>query len=358
MHRRFVVLACGLLALAGVMIAACATGSAPPAAPAAASPSELQTSAKQVFAVLPAEATSERNPVTDAKITLGRMLYYDARLSKNHDVSCNSCHQLDRFGVDGEATSPGHRGQRGDRSSPSTYNAALHVAQFWDGRAATVEDQAKGPVLNPIEMAMPSEQAVIALLKSVPGYAPLFKAAFPERREPITYDGMADAIGAFERRLITPGRFDRFLQGDLAALRAAEQAGLAEFMSTGCTACHNGAAVGGASFQKLGAVKPYDTKDVGREKVTKNAADRFVFRVPSLRNIARTGPWFHDGSVETLDEAIALMARHQLGRELTAQQIASIASFLGSLTGEIPTTYVAKPELPKSGPKTPKPDPR
>lgn len=357
MHRRLVLVAFGSLALAGGAVLACASASKP-AAPAVPAPAELQSRAAQVFAVLPAEAASEKNPVTDAKITLGRMLYYDARLSKNQDVSCNSCHQLDRFGVDGEATSPGHRGQRGDRNSPTVYNAAFHVAQFWDGRAATVEDQAKGPVLNPIEMAMPSEKAVVGVLKSIPGYAPLFKAAFPGQKDPVTYDNMASAIGAFERRLVTPGRFDRFLKGDLTALSSAEQAGLAELMNAGCTACHNGAAVGGASFQKLGAVKPYETKDVGREKVTKNAADRFVFRVPSLRNIAKTGPYFHDGSVKTLDQAIVLMARHQLGRELTPEQTASIATFLGSLTGDVPTAYVARPELPKSGPKTPKPDPR
>ena len=171
----------------------------------------LRERARSVFGELPEEAASESNPVTEEKITLGRMLYFDTRLSKNHDVSCNSCHGLANFGVDGQATSPGHKGQRGDRNSPTVYNAALHISQFWDGRAADVEAQAKGPVLNPIEMAMPSEDAVVALLKSIPGYAPLFVAAFPGEEGSITYNNMARAIGAFERRLITADRLDAFV---------------------------------------------------------------------------------------------------------------------------------------------------
>jgi cytochrome c peroxidase len=200
------------------------TPTAPAAAPAAAPPSAtdraaLRSRARGVFGKLPAEASNPANPVTDAKVALGRTLYYDARLSKNQDIACNSCHLLGSFGVDGQPNSPGHRGQRGDRNSPTVYNAALHVAQFWDGRAADVEEQAKGPVLNPIEMAMPSEAAVVAVLESIPGYAPLFQAAFPEDAQPITYDNMARAIGAFERRLMTPSAFDAFLAGNDAALR-------------------------------------------------------------------------------------------------------------------------------------------
>jgi cytochrome c peroxidase len=171
----------------------------------------VQTRAQAVFAPLPDEVANPENPVTDAKVVLGRTLYFDPRLSKNHDISCNSCHPLGRFGADGESTSPGHRGQRGGRNSPTVYNAAVHLAQFWDGRAADVEAQAKGPILNPIEMAMPSEAAVLDVLDSIPGYAPLFAAAFPDTAEPITYDNLARAIGAFERRLLTPTRFDAFL---------------------------------------------------------------------------------------------------------------------------------------------------
>jgi cytochrome c peroxidase len=321
------------------------------------SAAEWQAKAKALFGTLPTEATSPANPVTDAKIALGRTLYYDARLSKNQHISCNSCHPLAHFGADGEPTSSGHKGQRGDRNSPTSLNAALHLAQFWDGRAADVEAQAKGPILNPVEMAMPSEAAVLAVLDSIPGYAPMFAAAFPGEAKPITYDHLARAIGAFERRLITPAPLDRFIAGDAAALSDAQLAGLARFVDTGCTTCHVGPAVGGGMYQKLGLVKPYATQDAGREKVTGNAADRGVFKVPSLRNVAKTGPYFHDGSVATLPEAVRLMARHQLGRELDEKSVNEIVSFLGALVGTVDAKYVAMPALPANGPKTPKPDP-
>jgi cytochrome c peroxidase len=340
----------------------------PPAAPAAtpeASPpvapgpdrAALRERARGIFGELPDEATSEANPVTEAKVELGRMLYFDPRLSKNHDISCSSCHDLASFGVDGEPTSSGHAGQRGKRNAPTVYNAAFHLSQFWDGRAADVEEQAKGPVLNPVEMAMPDGDAVVAVLRSIPGYPPLFAAAFPGEEEPLSYDNMARAIGAFERRLVTPSPFDAFLEGQDAALDDAEVAGLAVFLDTGCISCHNGPAIGGGSYQKLGAVKPYPTEDTGRFEVTGQESDRFVFKVPSLRNVARTGPWFHDGSITSLEQAIRIMAEHQLGRTLTDAQVASIAAFLASLTGEVDVVYTAAPDLPESGPDTPAPDP-
>lgn len=313
--------------------------------------------AAPLFAPLPPEAMSESNPITAEKIDLGRKLYYDPRLSKNHDISCNSCHQLDRFGVDHEPTSPGHRGQRGERNSPTSYNAAFHIAQFWDGRAADVEEQAKGPVLNPGEMAMPDEATVITVLNSIPGYPPLFAAAFPEQEDPVSYDNMARAIGAFERRLVTPSRFDAFLEGDPDALTLEERKGLATFIGVGCPTCHNGVAVGGRMFQKMGLVEAFETEDTGRERITGREADRYVFKVPSLRNVARTGPYFHDGSIKTLDEAVRLMAKHQLGRTLTDAETSAIVSFLRTLTGEPDPAYVAKPALPPSGPNTPGPDP-
>lgn len=330
---------------------------AEPAAPAGPDAAALHQRASALFGTLPDEAASASNPVTPAKIALGRMLYFDPRLSKNQDISCNSCHDLARSGVDGEPTSPGHKGQRGDRNSPTVYNAALHVAQFWDGRAADVEAQAKGPILNPIEMATLDEAHCLAVLRSIPGYAPLFAAAFPGEKDPITYDNVGRAIGAFERRLLTPSRFDAFLEGQDSALTPPEIEGLAVFLDTGCTSCHNGTAVGGALFQKLGAVKPYPTQDPGRAKVTGNAADQGVFKVPSLRNVAQTGPWFHDGSLTSLNEVVVIMARHQLGRELDEAQAASLVAFLGSLTGAVDPQYIAKPELPPSGPQTPAPDP-
>jgi len=330
---------------------------AEPPAPKVTLRDEMRNQAKQVFGTLPDSAPSETNEVTEEKITLGRMLYFDPRFSKNHDISCNSCHDLANHGVDGETTSPGHKGQRGSRNSPTVYNAALHIAQFWDGRSPDVEDQAKGPVLNPVEMAMPGEEAAVAVLKSIPGYAELFAAAFPDDEDPITFDNMARAIGAFERRLITADRFDAFTSGQDEALSDEELAGLSVFMTTGCITCHNGPTIGGQLFRKLGLVRPYETEDPGRFEVTKDEADRKVFKVPSLRNVAMTGPYFHDGSVESLDEAIRLMASHQLGIDLADNQVASIKAFLGTLTGAVDPEYIAEPTLPESGPDTPAPDP-
>lgn len=332
---------------------------APATPPVSAGPDRaaVASQAGTVLGILPKEATSESNPITEAKVTLGRILYYDTRFSKNQDISCNSCHMLDNFGVDSKPTSPGHKGQLGERNSPSVYNAAFHVAQFWDGRAADVEEQAKGPVLNPGEMAMPDEASVIEVLKSIPGYAPLFAAAFPGESDPITYDNMARAIGAFERRLTTPGRFDLFLTGKTDALTDEEIAGLETFMNAGCITCHMGPTVGGTLYRKLGLIVPYPTDDPGREKITGNEADLHVFKVPSLRNVAKTGPWFHDGSITELSEAVRLMGKHQLGRDLTDEQVAQIVAFLGSLTGSVDAAYIAKPEIPASGPDTPAPDP-
>jgi cytochrome c peroxidase len=302
----------------------------------------LMSRAKQVFGTPPSEMASKTNPVTPAKIDLGRRLYYETKLSKSGEISCNSCHDLAAYGVDGEPTSPGHEGQRGGRNSPTVYHAAAHVAQFWDGRAADVEEQAKGPILNPIEMAMPSEAAVVKVLKSTPHYPSQFKAAFPGEADPVTYDNMARAIGAFERRLVTPAPFDDFLAGNEDALSKQQLEGLQTFMDIGCTACHVGPVIGGSLYQKMGLVRAYETEDMGRYEVTGHASDRKVFKVPSLRNIEKTGPYFHDGSIAELDQAIRLMGLHQLGRELSQQQVDAIAAFLSSLTGKIDTAYIAE----------------
>ncbi len=354
--------------LIGVLLASCsaeersdATTAVPKPVTEAAAPAPdydgLRTRAAAVFGALPAEASNPHNAVTPAKVDLGRILYYDPRLSKNHDVSCNTCHLLDRHGVDGLPTSMGHREQRGDRNAPTVYNAALHIAQFWDGRAADVEEQAKGPVLNPIEMAMPSEEAVVAVLESIPNYAPLFAAAFPEDENPITYDNMARAIGAFERKLLTPSPFDAFIAGDDSALSGEQLAGLDAFVLAGCIACHQGAAIGGGLYQKLGVIKPYPTEDPGRAKITGNEADRQVFKVPSLRNVAKTGPYLHDGSIQQLDDMIRIMAEYQLGIPVDDAQVSAIQAFLESLTGVVDAELIAMPELPPSGPGTPAPDP-
>ena len=300
-------------------------------------------------------AASGKEPVTEDKIVLGRMLYYDTRLSKNQKISCNTCHALTKYGVDNEPTSTGHKGQKGDRNSPTVYNAAAHFVQFWDGRAPDVEGQAKGPVLNPVEMAMPSEKQVIAVLKSMPEYVAAFKKAFPEDKDPVNYDNMGRAIGAFERKLITPARWDKFLQGDQAALTAEEKAGFNTYVASGCQTCHAGALLGGNMFQKIGAVKAWpETSDPGRFKVTKSEADKFMFKVPSLRNIEKTGPYFHDGKTATLKEAIAKMGEYQVGKTLSDAEVQSIATWMQSLTGEIPADYIKQPDLPKSTSKTPK----
>ncbi len=311
------------------------------------------------FAPLPASMTSTEHPAPAAQVTLGRLLYYDKRLSKNQDLSCNSCHGLDSFGVDGQATSLGHKGQRGGRNSPTVYNAAAHIAQFWDGRAVDVEAQAKGPVLNPVEMAMPDAAAVERLLKSIPGYVTAFAAAFPEAGDAaVSFDHMATAIAAFERGLTTPSRWDRFLTGDAEALTAAEKKGFVAFVQTGCVSCHSGALIGAAMYQKVGVVKPWpNLKDGGRFDVTGQEADRGVFKVPSLRNIEKTGPYFHDGSVSDLAEAVTLMARHQLGKELDGDTTDAIVVWLKALTGTLPMAYIAAPTMPENGPETAAPDP-
>lgn len=299
-----------------------------------------------VFAPLPSVMRGTGPAPTPAQVALGRTLFYETRLSNGHDVSCNSCHALNGYGADGRRVSFGHRGQTGDRNSPSVYNAAGQVAQFWDGRATTVEEQAKGPILNPAEMGMPDSGAVLAHMRETPAYVTAFRAAFPGERQPITYDNVGRAIGAFERGLVTPARWDKFLAGDSAALTPEEQRGAATFVRVGCAGCHNGPYVGGGSFQKLGLVRPWPTHaDSGRFEVTHQAGDLFVFKVAALRNVVMTGPYFHDGSVASLDSAIRLMGRHQLGVELADAQVRSIHAWLGALTGVLPERYIAEPQL-------------
>lgn len=302
----------------------------------------------RMMGALPKEMASPANPITKAKVELGRMLFYDPRLSKGKDVSCNSCHDLSNYGVDGKRVSTGYKNQTGNRNSPTVYNSAAQIAQFWDGRAVDVEEQAKGPVLNPVEMAMASESEVVQTLRSIKGYAAPFHAAFPEDQEPVTFDNMARAIGAFERTLVTPSRWDRFLQGDRNAITSEEMSGHHEFMHGGCASCHNGALVGGSMFQKLGAKQAWpDSSDTGRVGVTKAATDRMVFKVPTLRNIEKTAPYFHDGKVETLEKAVRLMGEYQLGAQLTDAQVKQIVAWLGTLTGEIPHAAITAPKLPQ-----------
>ena len=353
MRRTSTVIA--VLALAACA-AACSQAPPQPAAAPAAPPPAVDKAQLAVFAPLPAEVPAASGAASADLVALGRLLYFEPRLSKSQTISCNSCHDLAKYGVDGEPTSTGHKGQKGDRNAPTVYNAAAHFAQFWDGRAADVEEQAKGPVLNPVEMAMPAPDRVVAVLESMPEYVDLFKKAFPGQAKPITYDNMGTAIGAFERRLMTPSRWDALLKGDEKALTPEEQVGLKTFLEAGCQACHNGALLGGTTFQPLGAVKPYPrAADQGRFKVTKKNPDKGLFKVPSLRNIEKTGPYFHDGQVGTIEDAVRQMGEYQLGRTFTDQQVKQIVSFLRVLTGKIDPEYTKAPELPKSTAQTPKP---
>jgi cytochrome c peroxidase len=330
---------------------------APPSATTAPPSAFIDPERLASFSALPPAATSPSNPLTDEKINLGRMLFYEPRLSKNHDISCNSCHPLDKHGADGEKLSLGHAHQFGKRNTPGVYNASGYFALFWDGRAANVEEQAKMPILNPAEMGM-TEQRVEATLRSIPTYTEAFARAFPSERSPVTFHNATRAIAAFERRLLARGRWDRFIEGDASALTDAEKVGFNAFVDVGCVTCHYGPYVGATSFQKVGLVKAWpNTKDRGRYEVTQQDVDYMVFRVPSLRNVALTGPYFHDGSVSSLEEAIRMMARHQLGTELSPERVTAIATWLASLTGETPTAYIKKPALPPSGPTTPRPEP-
>jgi cytochrome c peroxidase len=320
--------------------------------------SKVQANAEalKLFQPLPAIMSSPDNPVTDAKVTLGRILYYDPRLSANQKISCNTCHPLDAYGAESTSVSTGHKNQKGKRNAPTVYNAAGHFVQFWDGRAPTIEEQAKGPITNPVEMAMPSNAAAVKVIKSMPDYVALFQIAFPKDKDPITYNNMALAIGAFERGLVTPSRWDAFIEGDQSALTDAEKSGFNTFASVGCQWCHYGPYVGGSVYQKLGVMKPWPIQtDQGRYELTKEEIDKMVFKVPSLRNIKKTGPYFHDGSVPTLDQAIRNMAVHQRGVTLNDAQVKSIEIWMDSLTGQVPMSYIKPPELPKSTSQTPQP---
>jgi cytochrome c peroxidase len=324
------------------------TGQAP-AARADLGSGELTKADLAVFAPLPARMVAGVTAPTDAQVDLGRTLYYETVLSGGHNVSCNSCHPLNAFGADGRARSFGDHGQTGGRNAPSVYNAADQIAQFWDGRAASVEEQAKGPVLNPAEMGMPNSDAVLEHLRASAAYRQQFAAAFPTEKSPITYDNLGKAIGAFERGLVTPARWDNFLGGDDAALTVDEKRGAKIFVAAGCSGCHGGAYVGGSAFMKAGLKTPWPaTADSGRYAVTRKPDDMWVFKVPSLRNVDKTGPYFSDGAEASLDNAIRLMGRHQLGMEFNDTQLKDLRAFLGALSGTIPVPYIAQPQLPKA----------
>jgi cytochrome c peroxidase len=319
---------------------------------------DITDSSLLMFQALPSEVAAKDNELTAAKIDLGRQLFFEKRLSKNQDISCNSCHNLAQYGTDRAATSTGHKGLHGSRNAPSVYHAALHIAQFWDGRTATLEDQAKLPVLNPVQMAMPEESELLKVINSIPEYVDSFKLVFPADVKPVSAANFGKAIAAFERKLLTPSRWDEFLRGNKAALSPQEKQGFTEFVTVGCVSCHNGVGVGGHMYQKLGFIKPWpERKDNGRADVTKSDADKAMFKVPSLRNITETAPYLHDGSIAELPKMVQMMAEHQLGKVLNEQQTTDIIAFLKAMKGELPAAYIKEPTLPPVSPTTPKPDP-
>lgn len=274
---------------------------------------------------------------TPERIELGRTLYFDPRLSINDGQSCATCHLLGgkSAGMDSHQTSPGARGEIGTRNTPTVLNAGWQFAQFWDGRAVDLADQAGQPILNPIEMGMPNEQAVVDKLVGPGTYDQPFRAAFPGSDAPITYANLREAIAAFERTLRSESRFDDFLSGDKFALTEQEVRGLDRFIRTNCVKCHDGPLVGGAIYEKLGIYGLFpNQEDQGRFQVTGKDVDRMRFKVPQLRNVAVTGPWFHDGSAATLEDAVRIMARIQLDKDLPGNQVADIVAFLGALTGK------------------------
>lgn len=298
------------------------------------------------------------NPQSEAKIELGKTLFFDPRLSSLGTVSCNSCHNVMGGGDDNRPNSVGVHDARGGRSSPTVWNAAFLSSQFWDGRATTLEEQAKGPVTNPIEMGMKDWDAAVKVLKAIPGYQPLFDAAFGKDTE-ITDDTAAKAIAAYERTLITPNSaYDKYVKGDKKALTEQQVKGMETFAETGCVSCHSGAnfsgpkmADGTGFFMKFPtfAGSEYETKyhlteDTGRHQATSKEADKQMWRVPTLRNIALTAPYFHNGSVATLDEAVRVMAKTQLNKELSDEEASTLVAFLESLTGEFPVQTM--PRLP------------
>jgi cytochrome c peroxidase len=323
---------------------------------------KLIKQANNYFGVLPDSAANPKNLANAEKTELGKALYFDARLSKSGVISCNSCHNLASYGVDNLPTSPGHKWQFGARNSPTSLNAAIHNMQFWDGRAADVEEQAKGPILNPVEMAAPHEDFAVKRIASIPAYQDWFKAAFPGEQNPVTYDNIAKAIGCFERTLLTPSRFDEYMKGDANALTNSEKKGMETFINSGCVTCHMGPAVGGNMYQKFGVKKDYwvltgsKNRDEGRSAITKNDADKYFFKVPSLRNIEHTYPYFHDGSIWSLKKAIAIMGELQLDKKFNDEELDNLEAFLKSMTGELPQNARILPVLPASTNETTMPE--
>ncbi len=298
--------------------------------------------ANRIFSPLPDTMPGSEKD-TPQRIALGKKLFFEKRLSINNTQSCASCHRLDDgfAGVDNLPTSPGAKKELGTRNSPTVLNAGWQDSQFWDGRAEDLVEQAKGPILNPIEMGMPDEETVEKKIRGIAEYQNDFSTAFPGENPAINYQNIAEAIAAFERTLITPARFDDFLNGDTSALNTAEQRGLNTFIKIDCKSCHDGKLLGGETYEPLGKENPYENQaDQGMYLLTKDENDRMFFKVAPLRNIALTAPYFHDGKISTLDQAVRKMAELQLDEKLTDQQVNDITSFLKALTDKNREQYI------------------
>jgi cytochrome c peroxidase len=315
---------------------------------------DLIKQAKDYFGPLPKVIESAANPVTPEKTGLGKMLFYETRVSVDGTVSCVRCHPFSLYAVDGLPKSVGHDARANARNAPTVLNAAGQISAHWTGNREDVEDQARQALVGPASFGMPSYETAEKKLKEIPGYGPLFLKAFPGEKDPVTAEHFAEAVGAFERTLVTPSPFDAFLKGGQTALTDRQKVGLKNFIETGCVQCHSGTYLGGQTYEKFGALEPYWTHtksaaiDEGRFTVTKKADDKFVFKVPGLRNVAMTSPYFHDGSVSRLADAVSIMGRVQLGRVLGAREVEAIVAFLDSLTGSIPENALRVPILPRN----------
>ena len=307
-----------------------------------------------LFAALPDKAPASNNLPSDEKIALGRVLYHDARLSKGHDVSCNSCHDLSKVGVDGTDYSLGDGKKKQARNTPTIYNAALGATQYWDGHFETIEEATRSMLVDPAVMAG-ADKRIVDTLKSIPEYVDAFKKAYPDATDPVTLDGTVNAIAAFTRTLLTPAPWDQFLKGEQSALTDDQKKGFTKFVDVGCPTCHVGPLVGATMFQKLGKEKPWPNQsDKGRSTVTKSPSDDMMFKVASLRNVEHTAPYFHDASAKTLEEAVKTMAALQLAKDLSEDDVKSIAGWLKTLSGTVPEGMEAKPPEYPSTAKTPK----
>jgi cytochrome c peroxidase len=313
---------------------------------------DLLIQANQIFSPLPKVMLSEKNPVTPEKVKLGKILLYETRISVDGTVSCAKCHPISLYAADGLKKAIGNNCKINPRNAPTLFNAAGQISAHWIGNRTDVEDQAKQSVIGPPSFGMPSYETVEKILKGIKGYWNLFNIAFPQDKDPIHVDNFAKAIGAFERTLVTPSPFDSFLKGNKKALTEDQQRGLNTFIQMGCITCHSGPYVGGQMYQKFGIFEPYwkytksEKTDEGRYDVTKNESDKYIFKVPILRNVAKTAPYFHDGSVDKLIEVVLIMGKIQLGRNITEQQGEDLVKFLISLTGKIQEDVLIVPILP------------